>query len=72
MERAARLSEVIGLDADCSLLETAKGDIRRLARRGGVTRISGLIYDEVREVVKERLRVVSGSCFSDITLLACD
>ena len=39
---------------------TAKGDIRRLARRGGVKRMSGLIYDEVREVVKERIRQVSG------------
>ena len=26
-----------------------KGDIRRLARRGGVKRISGLVYDEVRD-----------------------
>ncbi len=29
-----------------------KGSIRRLARRGGVKRISALIYDEVRDVLK--------------------
>jgi histone H4 len=29
-----------------------KPDIRRLARRGGVKRISGNIYGEVREVLK--------------------
>ncbi|KAH7417905.1 histone-fold-containing protein [Cadophora sp. MPI-SDFR-AT-0126] len=32
-----------------------KGDIRRLARRGGVKRISGGIYDEVRTQLKKRL-----------------
>ncbi|MCJ1445179.1 MAG: Histone H4 [Stictis urceolatum] len=35
-----------------------KGDIRRLARRGGVKRISGLIYDEVREAIKSRLTLI--------------
>ncbi|XP_051169025.1 histone H4-like [Leptopilina boulardi] len=29
-----------------------KGDIRRLARRGGVKRISALIYEEARGVLK--------------------
>ncbi|XP_014211780.1 histone H4 [Copidosoma floridanum] len=29
-----------------------KPDIRRLARRGGVKRISGLIYDQIRAVLK--------------------
>lgn len=29
-----------------------KGDIRRLARRGGVKRISGQVYDLVRSVLK--------------------
>ncbi|KAF8277520.1 putative histone H4 [Trypanosoma cruzi] len=29
-----------------------RGSIRRLARRGGVKRISGVIYDEVRGVIK--------------------
>ena len=29
-----------------------KGSIRRLARRGGVKRISGLIYEETRSVLK--------------------
>ncbi|KAK4618232.1 Histone H4 [Fulvia fulva] len=32
-----------------------KGDIRRLARRGGVKRISGQIYDETRSVLRIRL-----------------
>ena len=29
-----------------------KGAIRRLARRGGVRRLSGLIHDEVRQTLK--------------------
>ena len=29
-----------------------KGGIRRLARRGGVKRISGMVYEEVRGVLK--------------------
>ena len=33
-----------------------KPAIRRLARRGGVKRISGLVYKEVREVLTEFLR----------------
>ncbi|KAH6614077.1 histone-fold-containing protein [Boeremia exigua] len=32
-----------------------KGDIRRLARRGGVKRISATIYDDVRQALKARL-----------------
>ncbi|EME40781.1 histone H4 like protein [Dothistroma septosporum NZE10] len=32
-----------------------KGDIRRLARRGGVKRISGQIYEETRSVLRIRL-----------------
>ncbi|KAF1846709.1 histone-fold-containing protein [Cucurbitaria berberidis CBS 394.84] len=32
-----------------------KGDIRRLARRGGVKRISATLYDDVRYALKERL-----------------
>ncbi len=36
----------------CSLLGITKPAIRRLARRGGVKRISGLIYEEVRGVLK--------------------
>jgi histone H4 len=36
-----------------------KGSIRRLARRGGVKRISATIYDEVRSALKTRLTVVS-------------
>ena len=35
-----------------------KGDIRRLARRGGVKRISGLCYDETRDVLKKFLTTV--------------
>lgn len=32
-----------------------KPAIRRLARRGGVKRINGLIYEEIRGVIKARL-----------------
>ena len=35
-----------------------KPAIRRLARRGGVKRISGLVYNEVREVLKSFLEGV--------------
>ncbi|KAF2473910.1 histone-fold-containing protein [Lindgomyces ingoldianus] len=35
-----------------------KGDIRRLARRGGVKRISGMIYEDVRQVLKSRLEII--------------
>ncbi|RKF63462.1 Histone H4 [Erysiphe neolycopersici] len=35
-----------------------KGDIRRLARRGGVKRISGTIYDEIRKSMKSFLETV--------------
>ena len=41
-----------------------KPAIRRLARRGGVKRISGLIYEETRGVLKVDLPVLSqGSCW---------
>ncbi|ESZ97685.1 hypothetical protein SBOR_1942 [Sclerotinia borealis F-4128] len=39
-----------------------KGDIRRLARRGGVKRISALIYHDVREAIKARLADVLRDC----------
>ncbi|KAF9694526.1 hypothetical protein EKO04_007423 [Ascochyta lentis] len=32
-----------------------KGDIRRLARRGGVKRISATTYDDIRQALKSRL-----------------
>lgn len=35
-----------------SILGVTKPAIRRLARRGGVKRISGLVYDETRAVLK--------------------
>ena len=37
-----------------------KPAIRRLARRGGVKRISGLIYEETRGVLKARGRALRG------------
>ncbi len=39
---------------------TREQAIRRLARRGGVKRISGLIYEETRGVLKIFLENVSG------------
>jgi histone H4 len=41
-----------------SIKGITKPAIRRLARRGGVKRISGLIYDEVRTVLKEWLEKI--------------
>lgn len=44
-----------------------RGDIRRLARRGGVKRISANIYDEVRNVMRMFLEDVCGfQCFSRV------
>ncbi|KJX94700.1 histon H4 like protein [Zymoseptoria brevis] len=35
-----------------------KGDIRRMARRGGIKRIAGGIYEETRLVLRKRLEVL--------------
>ncbi|GAB7361588.1 hypothetical protein MBLNU230_g1640t1 [Neophaeotheca triangularis] len=35
-----------------------RGDIRRMARRGGVKRISGMIYGDIRQALKERLELL--------------
>ena len=35
-----------------------KPDIRRLARRGGVKRISAMIYPSIRDVLKHRLELI--------------
>jgi histone H4 len=40
-----------------------KPAIRRLARRGGVKRISGLIYEETRGVLKVPGERNSGCCY---------
>jgi len=39
-----------------------KPDIRRLARRGGVKRISGMIYEETRAVLKAHLEKILADC----------
>ncbi|KAK3503049.1 histone-fold-containing protein [Neurospora crassa] len=39
-----------------------KPAIRRLARRGGVKRISAGIYDEIRAALKERLQMILRDC----------
>jgi len=36
----------------------SKGDIRRLARRGGVKRMSGAVYDEMRTAIKDHLQTI--------------
>ena len=41
---------------------------RRLARRGGVKRISGLIYDDVRGAIKDRLKLVRYSSIGTLLL----
>ncbi|KAF1362812.1 hypothetical protein EJ07DRAFT_106292 [Lizonia empirigonia] len=53
---ASRASQLgIGLVQRDTILGVTKGDIRRLARRGGVKRISATVYDEVRQAMKARL-----------------
>lgn len=44
------------------IIFSAKPDIRRLARRGGVKRISGNIYDEVRAALKTYLEKILRTC----------
>ncbi|MCJ1484329.1 Histone H4, partial [Schaereria dolodes] len=39
-----------------------KGDIRRLARRGGVKRISAPIYEDVRAALTDRLKLLIKDC----------
>jgi histone H4 len=39
-----------------------KGDIRRLARRGGVKRISAAIYEDTRGVLVSHLRDILKDC----------
>ena len=38
----------------------SKAAVRRLARRGGVKRISGLVYDETNEMLKVFLKSIIG------------
>ncbi|PHH75408.1 hypothetical protein CDD82_4462 [Ophiocordyceps australis] len=45
-----------------SIRGITRHDIRRLARRGGVKRISGLIYDEARTALKEHLEAILSMC----------
>ncbi|OAA40800.1 Histone-fold protein [Beauveria brongniartii RCEF 3172] len=52
----ARRSRKISKDA---ILGITRPAIRRLARRGGVKRMSGLIYEETRKVIRDHLTQVS-------------
>ncbi|KAI8633420.1 histone-fold-containing protein [Xylariaceae sp. FL1651] len=45
-----------------NILGITKPAIRRLARRGGVKRISGSIYDETRSVLRKRLEEIIRDC----------
>ncbi|KAI1133616.1 histone-fold-containing protein [Nemania abortiva] len=45
-----------------NILGITKPAIRRLARRGGVKRISGSIYEEVRLVMRKRLEETLRDC----------
>lgn len=45
-----------------NILGITKPAIRRLARRGGVKRISGSIYEEVRFVMRKRLEDILRYC----------
>jgi len=42
----------------CSINGITKPAIRRIARRGGVKRISGMIYEETRQNLKQHLETV--------------
>jgi hypothetical protein len=50
-----------------TILGITKPDIRRLARRGGVKRISAGVYDTARQYLRDFLREVGiGFCFMGI------
>ena len=42
-------------------LSISNADIRRLARRGGVKRISGLVYGYTRDILKKYLETIIGT-----------
>ena len=52
-----RVKKVIGSNASKSI---TKGAVRRLARRAGIKRLSGLLPDEVRSVLKSFVEKVIG------------
>lgn len=59
------------VDELTALLGITKPAIRRLARRGGVKRISGLIYEETRGVLKiflENVRILLGPALLPLTV----
>jgi hypothetical protein len=45
-----------------TIRDSSLTDFRRLARRGGVKRIAGTIYDDVRKALKDRLQSVRLCC----------
>ncbi|KAM0803033.1 histone-fold-containing protein [Usnea florida] len=45
-----------------SIRGITKGDIRRLARRGGIKRISGTIYDDARQAMIDRIKAILEEC----------
>ena len=47
-----------------TIIGITKPAIRRLARRGGVKRISAQIYDDVRQVIKSRLEMILRNCIA--------
>ncbi|KAM3501016.1 hypothetical protein MY10362_005900 [Beauveria mimosiformis] len=55
----ARRSRKISKDA---ILGITRPAIRRLARRGGVKRMSGLIYEETRKVIRDHLTQILRNC----------
>lgn len=52
-----------------TVLFAAKSDIRRMARRGGVKRISGTVYEETRNQMKKHLEDVCELLYSYLVLL---
>ena len=65
------LSFLTSFVADIGFAGITKPAIRRLARRGGVKRISGLIYEETRGVLKLFLESVCSISFSLRLILTC-
>ena len=60
-ESSAQRRETYGIShasTSLKLLLLIGGTFRRLARRGGVKRLSGTIYDEVRNAMKDRIQLV--------------
>merc|ERR1711904_431675 len=56
-EKKSAISLLLDIESD-TILGVTRPSIRRLARRGGVKRLSSLLYEEVRRVIRQFLELI--------------